>query len=171
MVWIDRLSAALARVAAVLYLGVGAMLGWEVAARYLFNAPTIWAEELSRLLLVWGTLLGAAWLVKGGRHIRITTVLEHLGPGPRRALEIFALLFIGAFALGLIIHGLPIATDSLARGRTTGSMIDLPVGLVQISVPVGAALILLQAAVEALRLAMGGPLPTITHDGDGEGTV
>ncbi|MCF8480534.1 MAG: TRAP transporter small permease [Rhodospirillum sp.] len=172
MEMVDRLSGFLARVAAVLYLGVGVMLGWEVGGRYLFNAPTIWAEELSRLFLVWGTLLGASWLIKGGRHIRITMVLEHLGEGPRRVLEILSLLFVIAFAVGLIVYGSPIALDSLERGRTTGSMIDLPIGLVQISVPIGGLLMTLQAGVEILRLVLGGPLSLLSHDDDAsEGTV
>jgi TRAP-type C4-dicarboxylate transport system permease small subunit len=166
MEMIDRLSGLLAQVAAVLYLGVGVMLGWEVAGRYLFNAPTIWAEELSRLFLVWGTLLGASWLIKGGRHIRITMLLEHMGDGPRRVLEIFSLIFVVAFAVGLIVYGSPIALDSLERGRTTGSMIDLPVGFVQIAVPIGGLLMTLQAVVEILRLALGGPLPSMSHDDD-----
>ena len=58
---IDRLSGLLARIAAWAFFATGLMLGWEVVARYFFTAPTIWAEELSRLFLVWGCF------VRGGR--------------------------------------------------------------------------------------------------------
>ena len=46
--WIET---ATAWIAAVLLAGTGVMLTYEVVARYFFNAPTIWAAELSQLFL------------------------------------------------------------------------------------------------------------------------
>ena len=47
-----RVARALAGLSALLLFAIGAMLTYEVTARYFFNAPTIWAEELSRLFLI-----------------------------------------------------------------------------------------------------------------------
>lgn len=163
---IDRLSGLLAQVAAWLYFAVGLMLGWEVAARYLFNAPTIWAEELSRMLLVWGTFVGAAFLVHRRAHIRIAILTDRL-PGPARtALELLSLAAICAFALAVTVYGFDIAYDSFSRGRTAGSMLDLPIVWSQGAVPAGALLLALQALVEAVRTARDGAPPP-GHDAAG----
>lgn len=152
---IDRLSAGLARIAAWLFFATGLMLGWEVMARYFFTAPTIWAEELSRLLLVWASFVGAAHLIHSRDHIRITIVIDLLGPPARRMCELVTLLLIAAFGVAVGVYGFEIAWDSFVRGRTTGSMLDIPTVWVQAAVPFGAALLTLQAAVEALRIARG----------------
>jgi TRAP-type C4-dicarboxylate transport system permease small subunit len=46
----------------------------NVLARYLFNSPIEWAEELSRYAFVWLVFLGAAACTKRKRHI----VIENL---------------------------------------------------------------------------------------------
>ena len=156
---VDYLSRWLATVAAWLFFATGLMLGYEVAARYLFTAPTIWAEELSRLFLVWGTLAGAAALIHRRDHIRITILTDVLPQGARSVLEAFSLLVIAAFGTGIAVYGFDIAWDSYARGRTTGSMFDIPLAWSQASVPAGGALLALQAAVEALRTLKHGASP------------
>lgn len=166
MTVIDRLSGLLAQLAAWLYFAVGLMLGWEVAARYLFNAPTIWAEELSRLLLVWGTFVGAAFLVHRRAHIRITILTDRLPTPARTALELASLAAIAAFALAVAYYGFDLANDSFTRGRTAGSMLDLPLAWSQAAVPAGALLLALQALIEAVRIARDGAPPP-GHDAAG----
>ena len=60
MAAIDRISQWLGNLAAVLLLLTGIFLSWEVLGRYVFNAPTKWASELSELFLLWGVFLGLA---------------------------------------------------------------------------------------------------------------
>ncbi|RMD62275.1 MAG: TRAP transporter small permease [Alphaproteobacteria bacterium] len=160
MTVIDRISESLAHVAAWLFFATGLMLGWEVAARYIFTAPTIWAEELSRLLLVWGTFAGAAALVHRRAHIRVTVVTDLLPRPARTVLEVLSLLVIAAFGLAVAITGFEVMWDSLSRGRTTGSMLDLPLFWSQAAVPAGGGLLVLQSLVEAFRTdARGAPPP------------
>lgn len=157
---VDRISGWLATLAAWLFFATGLMLGWEVVARYVFTAPTIWAEELSRLFLVWGTFAGAAALVHRRDHIRITVLTDALPQGARSTLEIVSLLAVAAFGLAITYYGFEIAYDSWSRGRTAGSMLDLPLSWSQFAVPAGALLLAVQAVVEALRtLKHGAPPP------------
>ena len=44
--------------AAWLFALAGAMLSYEVVARYFFLSPTKWAAELSQLCLIYGTIRG-----------------------------------------------------------------------------------------------------------------
>ncbi len=162
---IDRISERLAAVAAWLFFATGLMLGWEVVARYVFTAPTIWAEELSRLFLVWGTLAGAAALVRRREHIRITILTDLLPGRLRTGLEVLGLTAIAAFSLAIVVYGFEIAWDSFSRGRTTGSMFDIQLAWSQGAVPLGGLLLTLQALAEVLRtLRHGAPPPGQSGD-------
>jgi TRAP-type C4-dicarboxylate transport system permease small subunit len=153
---IDAVSRTVGTVAGWAYFATALMLGYEVVMRYVFIAPTIWAEELARMLLVWATFGGAAILLHRRQHITITLLTDHLSPRVRQVQEVFVLLFIVALAAVIVHDGTGIAYDSFHRGRTTGSMLDLPAWWSQASLPVCFALLGLQALAEALRVAIGG---------------
>lgn len=146
-------TAGCAALAALLLLAIGVMLTFEVVARYFFNAPTIWAEELSRLALIWAVFLASAGLLARGDHIRVTVLLDRLPAGGRRAADVASLLFVAAIAASVAWHGLPIAASSFTVGRTTGSMLDIPSWGAQTAIPVGFALVAPQAVLSAIARA------------------
>nr|MEC9418496.1 TRAP transporter small permease [Pseudomonadota bacterium] len=139
---------AFAWIAALLFVAVGCMLTYEVLARYLFVAPTIWASELSQLCLIWGTMLAMPWLLKAGRHIAVDALTDQLTPGWRRACHVVAMGFVAVFSILVAWKGGGIFYDSFERGRTSGSMLDLPMWISELSVPVGFALLFVQALIE-----------------------
>ncbi|MEM1345077.1 MAG: TRAP transporter small permease [Pseudomonadota bacterium] len=149
---------ALAGIAAVLFAAAGAMLTYEVVARYFFTAPTIWAAELSQLCLIWGTLLAMAWALDARRHIAVDAVAGLLPDGLRRITEAAAMLAVAAFSAVVAWHGYAIFATSFARGRTTGSMLDLPAWLTELAVPLGFGLLGVQALIEIGR-ALSGDYP------------
>ena len=131
------------------------MLTYEVLARYFFTAPTVWASELSQLCLIWGVLIAMAWALAARRHIAVDAVVGLLPPTLRRATDCFAMLAVAGFSALVTWKGWLIFYDSFERGRTTGSMLDLPTWVAELSVPVGFALLLVQALIEAKRAASG----------------
>lgn len=155
MAHFQYLIKALARLAAALFVTAGFMLTYEVIARYFFSAPTIWAAELSQLTLIWGTLLAMAWLLGARHHIAVDALVDLLSPEQRRFTEAFAMLCVAAFSAVVTWKGWEIFLDSFERGRTTGSMLDLPTWVSELAVPVGFALLFLQALLEAYRSLTG----------------
>ncbi len=158
-----RLSIALAWLAAVLFAASGVMLSFEVVARYFFTRPTIWAAELSQLCLIWGSLVGMPWVLAARRHIRITAVTSILSLRTARVCELVTLLIVAVFSAAVMIEGWHIFADSFRRGRTTGSLLDLPAWVAELAVPVGFALLLVQAMIEAVGVARHGPPPDSGH--------
>ena len=59
----------------------GVML-YAVTARYWFNRPPIWGEDVPRIIFVWMTFLTIGLAIKLGLNIRVTSVVAML---PRRA--------------------------------------------------------------------------------------
>lgn len=153
-----RLTTGLAWAAAILFTISGVMLTYEVMARYFFTAPTIWAAELSQLCLIWGSLIAMAWALGARRHIAVDAVVRLLPDGVRRLTETFAMLAVAAFSAMVTWKGWTIFYDSFERGRTTGSMLDLPTWVSELAVPLGFALLFIQALIETRR-ALAGDLP------------
>ena len=153
---LDAISDAIAWAAAWALFAIGLMLGYEVVARYFFNAPTIWAEELSRVFMVWAVFVAAASLLRRDAHIRVTVATDLLSDAGKRFARLASLLIVFAVSALLFWYGLEDPIDSFERGRTTGTMLDIPAWTLQASVPAGFGLLALQSLVEIARVALGG---------------
>lgn len=153
---IDRVGVACSRIAGWLFFAIGLMITYEVVARYVFNAPTIWAEEMSRFFQVWAVYLGAAYVLRYRHLIRITLVTDRIGPLGRRFAEAFSLLVIGAVCVVAIAWGIEIVAESVRFGRTTSTMLDVPQWMTELAIPVGCGLLLLQCLAQLVRLASTG---------------
>jgi len=146
---VERVAAASAAGASVLFILAGAMLTYEVVARYFFTKPTRWAAELSQMCLIWGSLLAMAWLLKKRQHIQVDAVVRLLPDAVARVIDRLVMLLIAGFAMVVCWYGFEIFYDSFSRGRTTGSLLNIPIWIVELAVPVGFALLTLQALLEA----------------------
>lgn len=73
---IDSISIWSGRVAAVLIFPMIFSLVWEVTARYFFNAPTIWANDLSTILYGAMFMIGSAYALQRQQHIRTDWLYE-----------------------------------------------------------------------------------------------
>jgi TRAP-type mannitol/chloroaromatic compound transport system permease small subunit len=92
--WVDRLSNVTGTVGAWLIVPLILAMCYEVFARYLFHAPTIWAYELAYLLTGSGWLLGMSYALRAGLHIRVDVVFARLSPRMQAVIECAAFLFL-----------------------------------------------------------------------------
>jgi len=60
---------------------------YEVAARYVFNAPTIWAFELGYMAMGVHALMGAAFALRERAHIRIDILYIHFSDRTKALLD------------------------------------------------------------------------------------
>ena len=155
MNFIDKVSIWLARVAAWLFVATGAMLTYEVLARYVFNAPTIWAAELSQLVMMVGFFIALAGTLHSREHISIDILHNALPMKMKRMADTFVLLFIAIFSGIVSWWGFDIAWDSFINTRSTGTMLNLPNWWIEVFVPVGFFLVCLQSFVEIVKIWAG----------------
>jgi len=160
----ERVTLTLAWIAAWLFVASGVMLSYEVVARYFFIAPTKWAAELSQLCLIYGTLLSLCWLVQHRRHIQINAVTGLLSDGRQRLVGVITMLILVWFSLYVTYFGWTIFLDSFERGRTTGSLLDLPAWIAELPVPLLFAFVAVQALIEIFKLISGDPIPSGGHE-------
>jgi TRAP-type mannitol/chloroaromatic compound transport system permease small subunit len=97
---IDAISEWSGRVFAWLVIPLVASLTYEVFARYAFNAPTIWAYDLSYMLYGAHFMLGAGYTLLKGGHIR--TDIFYQNWSPRTQGKVDALLYLLLFFPGML---------------------------------------------------------------------
>ena len=74
----------------------------QVVARFAFNHPMAWTDELAVILYIWIVLWGGAFIVKSDEHVRFDLVYNAAAPQVQRCLRL-----LGAFALaGLMAYAL-----------------------------------------------------------------
>jgi len=153
---IDRINRWLGENLCWLYLVAVFVTAYEVVMRYLFNAPTDWAFELTILLCGIGYLLAGGWVTQKDVHIAITTAFD-LAPAPiRRALRIFATL-VGIFASGgLLLASWGSALRAVTIVERTGSAWNSPApAIIKPAIALAALLVLLQLLVRLVRQLRG----------------
>jgi len=73
---------------AALLAGMVLMVLGNVLLRYLFNSGIVASEELSRILFIWLSFIGAVVAVREGTHLGMDTLVARLPPGGRRVCAI-----------------------------------------------------------------------------------
>ena len=153
---IDRVSTAMAIMAAWMFFLTGLFITYEVIARYVFIAPTIWTEEVSRLLLIWGTYLAMAALLHRREHISISIFTGKVSYTVQVRADRVMLIFVAALSAVTVWWGWDIAWDSFVRGRSTGTMLNIPNWWGEAAVPLGFALLLVQSLADLMRSTSAG---------------
>lgn len=109
-----------------LFLACMAVIAWEVAARYGFSAPTVWAHDVITILAAVGFVVSGLYTMERRAHIRVTLVYERLPARVRRAVDILNALIVLSF-VGLL--GAQTAFDAARSIRimeTAGTASRLP---------------------------------------------
>lgn len=156
---IDGLSERTGRALSWLMPAMVVVIAFEVVARYVFAAPTIWAYDSALILYAWLGLVGGAFAMKRGAHIRVDLFTANLSPRRQAVLELVGAPFV-AFFLVLVVWQVGMASlDALASGSRRPTEWAPPLVLFLVTAPLGGALLLLQLAsqvVKALDVVVNG---------------
>ena len=131
---------------------MGAMV-YEVVARKLFVAPTMWAYDISRMLCGAMFMLGAGYALSKGVHIRADFLYRNWPP--RRQGMVDATLYVVFYFPALIFFtwvSYEYAADAWMRGeRSMDTAWMAPLAPLRTAMPVGALLLLVQGVSELLK--------------------
>jgi TRAP-type C4-dicarboxylate transport system permease small subunit len=95
----------------------------QVTARFGFNKPLAWTDELAVILYVWIILWAAAFVVPEREHVAFDLLWNSAGPRTRQAMQITGNLMIG----GLALCGIPATWDYVTFMKREGTpVLGLP---------------------------------------------
>jgi tripartite ATP-independent transporter DctM subunit len=143
--WVARVVGALA--AAALLADIAILL-IGVIARFGFNHPLVWSDELASIVFLWLAMLGSVLALWTGEHMRLTTIVARLPRQWRMWAETLATLAPLLFVALLMSPAFDYVDD---QSFVTTPALGWSDALRTAAVPVGFALMLVIAALRALQ--------------------
>ena len=150
---IDGISEWSGRVFAWMIIPLMVALSWEVFARYLFNAPTIWAYDTSYMIYGSHFMLGAAYTLLKGGHIRTDIFYQNWSPRTQGIVDatLYLLLFFPGMIFFFYMSGQE-GLHSLSIGERSDASPWRPIVYpLKLVLPVTALLILIQGVSELIK--------------------
>ena len=135
---------------AVIFAG---MIIYDVVMRYGFNAPTLWAFDLTMMFFGFYFVLLGGYALRHQAHVKVDLVTENLPSRPRQIVEVLGyLIFFFPFCWVFVTKSWEFALRSYAQGETTYGAVQIPVYPVKIAMAVAACLLAIQGVSEVLKL-------------------
>lgn len=151
----DNISEWSGRIFIWLIIPLTIVVVFEVISRRIFNAPHIWATEVTNYLYGPHFMLVAAYTLLYRSHVSIDIIYAKFSPRTRGILDIIThLIFFFPFCTIAFLQGVLFAQTSWSIGETSESAALTIVPLVKTVIPVTFALLLMQGLANFLRSIM-----------------
>ena len=150
---VDRFSDVVGRVLALSMLALVGMIAYECVARYGFNAPTLWVSEASYMVNGAAFMLGCAYALHKGAHVR-TDIFWERYPERRKGwidLVSYLLLFYPTLAVLFAISIDDVLSSYELGERSQMSHWRAIMWPFRSAVPLAALLLMVQGISECLK--------------------
>ena len=129
-----------------------AVVFYQVVARYVFNDPPSWTEELARYCQVWIILLTSSICIRKGSHLSVDYFGHRIGAAAKRKLNIVMSALIVLYILVVIIFG----WRMMVVGQYQLSpALQVKMSFVYVIFPLSGFLMLLEALIKTAALIRG----------------
>lgn len=78
---------------------------WQVFTRYILNDPSMFTEELVRIILVWSSFLGASYAFGTRQHMALVFFKERAKGNMKKLIWVFIDFMILAFTIIVLVNG------------------------------------------------------------------
>jgi TRAP-type mannitol/chloroaromatic compound transport system permease small subunit len=151
--FVDRISIVSGKIVAWMILPMSLSLVYEVLARYLFNAPTIWASDVSQILYGMFFMLGSAYALQRQQHIRTDFLYGKWSARTRGVVD--AVCYLGLYFPALIFFlwvGSEFAYRSVQFNEKIVTSPWMPViWPLKLAIPISTVLLLVQGLSELAK--------------------
>lgn len=146
---IDRFALFIGRVVMILILSLTCIMLYEVFLRYVFEAPTLWANELTLWIAGYVFLLSGFYAMQQRCHIRIFLLYDIVPRWMQHLFDIISVTAIWFFAFFLIFGSYKqIFVNKFYKWEMFGTAFDPPIpATIQPMILIVVALIALQATL------------------------
>ena len=146
-------------ISAALLLLLFAVLFWQIVSRQILNSPSIWSEELARLIFIYMSMFACASAVKQRHHVSIAFFVEKL---PARGLLCISIL-MDLMVSGLLCYLMYLGWQIAVRNQFM-TLITLGISSAWLygSLCLGAGLMLLRLIQRMIGDIRRGSVPTQT---------
>lgn len=132
-----------------LFVVLVAVVFYQVVARYIFNDPPSWTEELARYCQVWIILLTSSICIRKGSHLAVDYFGHRLSAGVKRKINIVMNILIALYIFVVIIFGWKLMVVGQYQ---LSPALQVKMSFVYIIFPLSGVLMLLEAIIKTTGL-------------------
>lgn len=122
-----------------------AVLLYSSISRTVFDAPLIWGVEVSQFLMAAYFMLGGAYSMQMGSHVRMDLFYSRWSDRTRAAVDIATIVLLFVFLGALLMGGISSTQYALKYGETSYTSWGPPLAPIKILMTFGVLLMLLQS--------------------------
>ncbi len=167
--YVEAINRIVGRIVMLLIFVMIGILLYSSISRTAFNLPLVWVVEMSQFMLVAYFLLGGAYSMQLGAHVRMDLFYEKWAPKKRAftdSITAFCLIF---YLVILLMGGISSTEYALIYGQKNYSSWAPPLAPIKIIMTIGILLMLLQAVailIKDIARVRGLALPGVRAEGD-----
>jgi TRAP-type C4-dicarboxylate transport system permease small subunit len=144
--WLDHIGGAL-------FLALFAVFILQIGARFLFNQPLPWTDEIAVVLYIWSIFWACAFMVPAASHVSVDILIARLSDKPRLWLQTLGQVLLG----GLALQALPASWDYvLFMQREATAVLGLPLFWVFLPLLVLLVMLVLRGIWQMVRVVKEG---------------
>jgi TRAP-type C4-dicarboxylate transport system permease small subunit len=147
----DALCKYSSAVAAVAVVVMTVLIFVGVVARYVFTCPLMFTDEYATYMLVVVVTIGASYTLRQGSHINVDIVTRMLPSRVASRIEAITNMLSVFCIVILIIETVRLVSMSFASGATVLAITYTPLWIVQLIMPIGFSLLLIEMSVTTAR--------------------
>jgi TRAP-type C4-dicarboxylate transport system permease small subunit len=149
---IDRIALFVGRIVMILIISMTSVMLYEVFLRYVFEAPTLWANELTLWIAGYVFLLSGFYAMQQRCHIRIFLLYDLMPRWIQHLFDIISAVLVCFFAVALIFGSYKqVFVTKFYKWEMFGTAFDPPIpATVQPMILIMVALIAIQAVINLI---------------------
>ena len=159
--FVDRLNYRVGRFAMYLLYPLAAILLASTASRIFLGLPINWALEMSQFILSAYYLLGGAYTLQLGQHVRMDLIYDRLSARKRAVTDAITILFV-IFYIGVLLWGGISSTNyAIVYGQKNYSAWSPPLWPIKVVMTAAIFMMLLQCVstfFKDVAIARGKPI-------------
>jgi TRAP-type mannitol/chloroaromatic compound transport system permease small subunit len=148
---ITALDEKLAELAGWIVVVMMLTISFDVAMRYIFNAPTTWSFEVNRYMLIAVVFVGGGWTLPSGGHVSVDIVTEQLTERKRVIADLISSLMAGTYVLLFLVQSVIFTHDAWANGVRSTEYLAWPLWPIRSFLVIGSLLLFLEYVIRIIR--------------------
>ncbi len=139
-------------IASLMMAGLVIIVCVDLTLRYFLNAPLIWGNEVTEIIMLYITFLGAAWVFREDAHVVIDVFTSKVNEKNRKRLIAISYFLIGIVSAVLVYYGFVTTYDHYQRKVFNPTILETPIAWIIVVIPIGCIPLFLEIFVKGWKL-------------------
>ncbi len=139
-----RAHSILAGIGCTLLVGLMVGVNTDLFLRSVFRSPVEGVSEMTEIFLLYITFLATAWVYREDGHVVVDLLVYEVYAKVRKTMLIINNAIVGIVAFVLVWFGTAATLDHFMRGVRNVSVLETPVALIMVIIPLGSLVLLLE---------------------------